>query len=73
MNGKIVSVALCIAAFAMSSAAQVTGSGTSGTVPIFTGSSTVGNSPISVSGGNVGIRTTAPATNMALQSWKVKG
>lgn len=43
--------------------AQVTGSGTSGTVPVFTGSSpssTVGNSPITVSGSYVGIGTTSP-------------
>ncbi len=47
---------------ATGAAAQtVTGSGTSGTVPVFTGSSTVGNSPISVSGSNVGIGTTQPA------------
>ncbi len=52
----------CIAVFAMSAAAQtVTGSGTSGTVPVFNGTSTVTNSPIAVSGGNVGIGTTSPS------------
>jgi hypothetical protein len=49
----------------MSAAAQVTGSGTAGTVPVFTGSGTsIGNSsaPITVSStGNVGIGTIAPA------------
>jgi hypothetical protein len=58
---KIKRLAICIAAFAVSASAQtVTGSGSSGTVPVFTGTSTVGNSAISVSGGNVGIGTTAP-------------
>jgi hypothetical protein len=42
------------------SGADVTGSGTSNTVPVFTGTSTVGNSPITVSGSNVGIGTTNP-------------
>jgi hypothetical protein len=41
-------------------AQTVTGSGTSGTVPVFTGASTVGNSPISASGSSVGIGTTSP-------------
>jgi hypothetical protein len=54
-------LALCIAAFVISAAAQVTGTGTSGTVPVFTGTSSVGNSPIAVLGGNVGIGTTNPA------------
>lgn len=40
-------------------AQTVTGSGTSGTVPVFTASSTIGNSPIAVSGTNVGIGTTS--------------
>jgi hypothetical protein len=47
---------------ATGAAAQtVTGSGTSGTVPVFNGTSTVTNSPISISGSNVGIGTTSPA------------
>jgi hypothetical protein len=67
MHNKIAAVAICFTAFAMSAAAQVTGSGTAGTVPVFTGSGTsIGNSsaPITVSStGNVGIGTTAPGTN----------
>lgn len=55
---------ICIAAFAMSAVAQDTGSGTSGTVPVFTESSSptsaVTISSISVSGKNVGIGTTNP-------------
>jgi len=50
---------------AVAAAAQTTvttSGGTTNTVPVYTGSSTVGNSPISVSGGNVGIGTTSPAT-----------
>ena len=58
MHNKIAAVAICIASFAMSAAAQtVTGSGTTGTVAVFTGSSTVGSTttPITVtSAGNVG-------------------
>ncbi len=41
---------------------QITGSGSSGTVPVFTGTSAVGNSPITISGSNVGIGTTTPPT-----------
>ena len=64
MHNKMAAVAICMAAFAMSAAAQVTGSGTAGTVPVFTGSGTsIGNSsaPITVSStGNVGIGNTNP-------------
>ncbi len=61
MSMRTKGVTICIATFALSAAAQtVTGSGSSGTVPVFTGTSTVANSPISVSGGNVGIGTTNP-------------
>jgi len=38
--------------------AQISGSGATGTVPVFTGSSTIGNSVITQSGSNVGIGTT---------------
>jgi hypothetical protein len=41
-------------------AQTVTGSGTSGTVPVFTGSSTVGSSVITQAGGNIGIGTSSP-------------
>jgi hypothetical protein len=60
MDNKIVGLAFCIAASAMSMAAQtVTGSGTTNTVPVFTGASVVGNSPVTVNGGNVGIGLTS--------------
>ena len=68
MHNMMAAVAICMVAFAMSAAAQVTGSGTAGTVAVFTGSgtsSTVGSTstPITVtSTGNVGIGTTAPAS-----------
>jgi hypothetical protein len=45
-----------------SSGAQITGSGTANTVPVFASSSSITNSPIAVSGSNVGIGTTAPIT-----------
>ena len=61
MPKQVTGLVICIAAFAMSAAAQtVIGSGTTNTVPVFTGASTVGNSPITVSGGNVGIGTAGP-------------
>lgn len=49
-------------------AQTVTGSGTSGTVPVFNGSSTVTNSPIAVSGGNVGVGTTTPGSLLTVGS-----
>jgi hypothetical protein len=65
MRIRMIEVTLCIAAFAVGATAQtVTGSGSSGTVPVFTGTSTVGNSPISVSGGNVGLGTTNPGNTL---------
>ena len=67
MRIRMIEVTLCIAAFAVGATAQtVTGSGSSGAVPVFTGTSTVGNSPISVSGGNVGIGTTVPWEMLSL-------
>jgi hypothetical protein len=65
MKRKLAGLAFSIAVLAANAAAQtVTGSGTMNTVPVFTGASTVGNSPISVSGSNVGIGTTNPASNL---------
>jgi hypothetical protein len=68
MSKKIAATAICIAALAMGVAAQtVTGTGTSGTVPVFTGTSSIGNSssPITVSStGNVGIGTTSPQAQL---------
>jgi hypothetical protein len=63
MHNKMVVVAICFAAFAVSAAAQVTGSGTSGTMSVFTGSTTVGNSPIVVSGRKVGVPTKVTTEN----------
>lgn len=61
MSKANVGLAFCIAIFALSASSQtVTGSGTSGTVPVFTGASAVGNSVITQSSGKVGIGTTAP-------------
>ena len=64
MDRKLIQLAVCLAAFAVSAAAQtnVTNSnnGTANTVPVYTGSAALGNSPIAVSGGNVGIGTTTP-------------
>ena len=54
---------------AVAAAAQTTvttSGGTANTVPVFTGSATVGNSPIAVSGGNVGIGTTAPIAPLSV-------
>ncbi len=66
MDRKLIQMAVCLAAFAVSAAAQtnVTNSnnGTANTVPVYTGSATLGNSPIAVSGGNVGIGIIPPRT-----------
>jgi hypothetical protein len=51
----------CLLVFANGAAAQtITGSGTSGTVPMFNGTSSVTNSVITQSNSNVGIGTTNP-------------
>jgi hypothetical protein len=47
-------------------AQTVTGSGTSGAVPVFNGTSSVTSSPISISGSNVGIGTTNPASTLTV-------
>ena len=71
MHKRLMGLAICIMAFAVSAAAQttVTSSGTTattGNVPYVsaatTTSTTIQPSPISVSGGNVGIGTTTPYT-----------
>jgi len=65
MNKKPLQLGLCILALGVGASAQtVTGSGTSGTVPVFTGASTIGNSPITASGSNVGIGTTTPKATL---------
>ena len=73
MDRKLIQMAICLAAFAMSAMAQTNvtnnNDGTASTVPVYTGSATLGNSPISVSGGNVGIGTTpSPSYNLDLSS-----
>jgi len=60
MRLRRVLVAGAIAAASITGFAQVTGSGSTNTVPKFTGSSTIGNSAISEVNGNVGIGTTSP-------------
>lgn len=63
--GLMTAVSLC--------AQTVTGSGTSGTVPVFTGASSIGNSPIAVSGSNVGIGTTTPNSPLTIaNAWDNK-
>lgn len=51
-------VELCLCFASLGLAQTVTGSGTPGTIPIFTGSTTIGNSPIIQYNGNIGIGTT---------------
>ena len=58
MNRLTIGLAFGMAASTASAVAQVTGSGTKGTMPVFTGPSSVGNSTIAVLGGNVGVGTT---------------
>jgi trimeric autotransporter adhesin len=48
--------------------AQVTGSGTKGTLPVWVGTTKLGNSAIVQSGGNVGIGTTKPGNKLDVVS-----
>jgi len=48
--------------------AQVTGSGTKNTIPVWTGATSLGNSSISQAGGNVGIGTTSPTATLHVVS-----
>ena len=77
MDRKLIQIAVCVAVFAVSAAAQtnVTNSnnGTANTVPVYTGSATLGNSPIAVSGGNVGIGTTAPTAALDIEDGPLYG
>ncbi len=63
MRLRNVLVAGAIAAGSVAGFAQVTGSGSTNTVPKFTGSSTIGPSAISEVNGNVGIGTTNPGAS----------
>jgi len=62
-----------VAAFALSAAAQVTGSGTTGSVPVFTSTTAVGDSPIKVSGSNIGIGTTSPSNSLQVNIGTANG
>ena len=77
MDRKLIQIAVCVAVFAVSAAAQtnVTNSnnGTANTVPVYTGSATLGNSPIAVSSGNVGIGTTAPSAGLDIENGPTYG
>lgn len=64
-------LSLALAMSAISAAAQVTGSGSSGNVPQFTGTSSIGDSPIAVSGSNVGIGTTSPASKLDVEGGSI--
>jgi hypothetical protein len=71
MKGQL--LYLCTGVFALSAsvAAQTTvttSGGTTGQIPYFTGSSTVANSVITQSGGKVGIGTTAPTSDLSVNS-----
>jgi hypothetical protein len=54
-------------------AGSITGSGTSNYVPYFSAASTLANSPIAISGGNVGIGTTAPVQALEVSGSIVAG
>jgi hypothetical protein len=60
---RSVTLAVCLAALGSLSlqAADVTGSGTTNKIPIWTSSSAIGNSVMTQSGGNVGVSTASPA------------
>jgi predicted RNA-binding protein with TRAM domain len=63
MNGRIVSITMCLAAYAIAGVAQTTvtttNGGATGSVPVFTSNKNIENSTISQSNGKVGIGTTA--------------
>src|SRR5438876_9392068 len=65
--GWLISVLLSLL---LSAAAQVTGSGTPGRIPIWTGSTTpsntLGNSVIFQAGGKVGVRTNTPSATLTV-------
>ncbi|MFZ0964787.1 MAG: hypothetical protein WAO35_28350 [Terriglobia bacterium] len=75
MARKLIQIAVCVAVFAVSAAAQtnVTNSnnGTANTVPVYTGKATLGNSPITASSGKVGIGTTSPGYTLDVEGGQV--
>lgn len=62
----------CVGLLALSSlslaSAQVTGSGSKNTVPLWTGTTALGNSKITQNGGNVGINTKTPGGQLDVES-----
>jgi hypothetical protein len=48
------------------SSGSISGSGNSGTIPVFTGTSSIGNSVITQSGGNIGINQNSPASRLSV-------
>lgn len=48
--------------------AQVSGSGTSGTVPVWTGKTSLGNSKLAQTGGNFGINTKTPGAQLDVEN-----
>lgn len=66
--GWVVFVLMLAAVATAAAQTKVTNSnnGATNTAPMYTGSATLSKSPISVSGGNVGIGTTAPVSNLTV-------
>lgn len=77
MHKQRMGLLFCIAAFAVSAAAQTTvtnnNDGAAGTLPVYTGSATLGNSVITQSDGNVGIGTTTPVYQLDIQNTDIAG
>jgi hypothetical protein len=72
MKRKNASFALAVVFCVSTAYAQVTGSGTKNTIPVWTGATTVGNSVISQAGGNVGIGTKKPGAKLDVESTSTK-
>jgi trimeric autotransporter adhesin len=68
MKFKNASLALVVVFCVATVSAQVTGSGTSHAIPVWTGTTTLGNSPIVSAGGNVAIGTTTPNGKLTVVS-----
>jgi hypothetical protein len=68
MRRKNVCFALAVLFCAALAHAQVTGSGNTGTIPIWTGKSSLGNSKVAQIGGNIGINTKAPGAQLDVEN-----